>query len=393
MNVPQTPAAQVSLVSRISAVPAILQVICDTTGLRFAAIAHVTEDSWTACAVLDLVDFGLEVGGELDISTTLCREVREAREPVIISHASEDPRYCDHHTPKLYGFESYLAAPIYLSDGRFFGTICALDPLPRDLSQPRTLAMLDSFCKLLALQLEAEQRHDSTEEALLDAQHTAEVREQFIALLGHDLRNPLSSIVTGAELLTRRVDARLEPIARHMLAAGQRAARLVDDMLDFARGRLGNGIPLTKAATADLESKLTHVVMEIQTAHPSQQIISDIEPLGTVVCDADRVAQILSNLLANAVAHGAPGRPIDVSARRAHGQLSISVHNLGKPIPADRLPGLFQPFWRSEDATPRSGLGLGLFIAAEIARCHGGELTVDSTAERGTRFTFTLPLD
>ena len=100
--------------------------------LRFAAVARVTEDSWTACAVLDRINFGLQVGGELDVTTTLCHEIHTSHETIIISKASEDRRYCDHHTPKMYGFESYISTPVFRTDGSFFGTVCALDPRPAD---------------------------------------------------------------------------------------------------------------------------------------------------------------------------------------------------------------------------------------------------------------------
>ena len=216
----------ISAISRINAVPAILQVISETTGLRFAAVARVTEDSWTACAVLDRINFGLQVGGELDVTTTLCHEIHTSHETIIISKASEDLRYCDHHTPKMYGFESYISTPVFRTDGSFFGTVCALDPRPADLSEMPTVAMMESFAKLLAVQLEAEEQFEATEAALLDAQQTAELREQFIALLGHDLRNPLSSILSGAQLLIgRSKDASIAGVAEHMLTAPRRASR------------------------------------------------------------------------------------------------------------------------------------------------------------------------
>src|SRR5690606_10146230 len=91
-------AEDISTISRISAVPAILQIISDTTGLRFAAIARVTHDSWTACAVHDSIDFGLQVGGELDVTTTLCHEIHTSHQTIIIAKVSDDTRYCDHHT-------------------------------------------------------------------------------------------------------------------------------------------------------------------------------------------------------------------------------------------------------------------------------------------------------
>lgn len=383
----------ISAISRINAVPAILQVISETTGLRFAAVARVTEDSWTACAVLDRINFGLQVGGELDVTTTLCHEIRASHETIIISKVSEDGRYCNHHTPKMYGFESYISTPVFRTDGSFFGTVCALDPLPANLSEMPILPMMESFAKLLAIQLEAEEQFEATEAALLDAKQTAELREQFIALLGHDLRNPLSSILSGAQLLMRRTkDASITGIAEHMLTATRRASRLVDDVLDFARGRLGNGIPLQNRECNDLHVTLTHIVSEMQSANPQRAIEADIAPLDGVCCDADRVAQLLSNLLANALVHGSTDGRVQVRAVIEKGWLLLSVNNQGEPIPPERLDHLFQPYWR-EPSSSQSGLGLGLYIANEIARSHGGSMRAESTAEAGTTFVFSMPTE
>lgn len=381
----------VSAISRITAVPAILQVISDTTGLRFAAVARVTGDSWTACAVLDRINFGLKAGGELDVATTLCHEVHTSQETIVISKVSEDARYRAHHTPKIYGFESYVSSPVFRTDGSFFGTVCALDPLPANLSTRSTQAMMESFAKLIAVQLDAEERLEATEAALLDAQQTAELREQFIALLGHDLRNPLSSIMSGAQLLLRRSqEPSITGIADHMLTATRRASRLVDDVLDFARGRLGNGIPLNISDSDDLHRTLRHIVSEMQSSHPLRNLECEIEPLGTIRCDADRLAQLLSNLLANALTHGHADGRVWVKARVEAGTFILAVNNQGDPIAPERLANLFQPYWR-EPSSSQSGLGLGLYIANEIALSHGGSMRADSAAETGTTFVFSMP--
>lgn len=381
----------ISAISRISAVPAILQVISDTTGLRFAAVARVTDDSWTACAVLDRINFGLQVGGELDVTTTLCHEIYASHETIVISKASEDERYCDHHTPKIYGFESYVSSPVFRPDGSFFGTVCALDPQPTNLPEETTRAMMESFAKLLAVQLEAEETFEATEAALLDAQQTAELREQFIALLGHDLRNPLSSIMSGAQLLLRRSnEPRITGIAEHMLTATHRASRLVDDVLDFARGRLGNGIPLNISDCDNLDETLTHIVSEMQSSYPQRRVQCEIDNLSTIRCDSDRLAQLLSNLLANALTHGAADGVVRVSARVEAGRFILAVNNQGEPILAERLAHLFQPYWR-EPSSLQSGLGLGLYIANEIALSHGGRMHATSTCDAGTTFTFSMP--
>src|SRR4051812_8107506 len=123
----------IAAIARIRAVPTVLQVVVESTGLRFAAIARVTKTSWTACAVHDSIAFGLKVGDCLDVATTLCQEVRVCLAPIVIEHASKEPEYCGHPTPRLYGFESYIAVPILRRTGEYFGNLCALDPEPAKL--------------------------------------------------------------------------------------------------------------------------------------------------------------------------------------------------------------------------------------------------------------------
>jgi signal transduction histidine kinase len=388
----QTAAADIATIGRISAVPAILQVIRELTGLRFCAVARVTENSWTACAVLDQLNFGLQVGGELDLVTTLCHEIRQAHQSVVIDKASKDPLYHNHHTPRIYQFESYISVPIFRTDGRFFGTICALDPNPAPLKSSTIQSTMESFARMLALQIEAEENQQHTEAALKQERETSQLREQFIAVLGHDLRNPLFAISAGAEMLLRKLpEPANQQRARHILTSAQRATRLVDDVLDFARGSFGSGIPVNIEPCADLDAVLGHVISEVQSVHPDRVITSSIGDLHNVACDRERVAQLLSNLVANAVAHGDPQGPVEVDAQINEGHFILSVKNQGL-IAEDALAYLFRPYSRPASDTPQTGLGLGLYIASQIAQSHGGKLDVVSTAQEGTTFTFSLPV-
>jgi len=386
--------ADIATIARINAVPAILQVICETTGMRFAAVARVTESQWVACAVLDTLGFGLDVGGELDVATTLCHEIRSTHQTIVIDKASEDELYCSHHTPKHYRFESYISVPVFRTDGSFFGTICALDPNPAALKGSAIQPMMESFARLLAIQIESEENAQRTERALRQERAMAEVREQFIAVLGHDLRNPLFAITAGAELLAQRLeDDKNRAIARHIHTCGRRASQLVRDVLDFARGRLGAGIPLNQQPCPDLAEGLRHVASELQGVHPQRQIVLDIGALNGLRCDRERVTQLLSNLIANALVHGDPDGPVTVKAAIADGEFVLSVHNRGRPIAAPTLSQLFQPFTRPLAEAPQQGLGLGLYIANQIALAHDGRMEVVSDAQRGTLFSFHLPLD
>jgi hypothetical protein len=384
-------ADDVRAVGRIGVVPSILDVVCQVTGLRFAAVARVTEDNWTACAVRDGLDFGLGPGGELRIETTFCKDIRATGRPVVIEHAAQDAAYCGHPSPKMYGFESYVSVPIFRPDGSFFGTLCALDPLPAKVANPHTEAMFRLFAQLVGFHLDAQDRLERSEAALLDARQTAEVREQFIAVLGHDLRNPLAAVDAGAKLLLKApLDDRSASVVGLIQRSCTRMAGLIGNLLDFARGRLGGGLVLNRVAESRLGESLDQVVAELRAAWPDRAIRMETALDRPVFCDRDRVAQLFSNLLANALTHGAAGGPVEVRARSDDGGFELSVANPGEPIPPQTIDRLFQPFSRRADGMPNAGLGLGLYIASEIARAHDGTLSVSST-ESETRFTFRMP--
>ena len=384
-------ARDLAAIARIEAVPTILRTIRESTGLRFTLITRVLPDRWVSCAVHDEIDFGLPPGSELDVATTLCSQVRDTHEPVVIEHASDDPAFCGHPAPRMYGLESYIAVPIFRQSGEYFGNICGLDPEPRTLREGKTLNMLRLFSQLISLQLAAEERHQANQTELGEQRETSELREQFIAVLGHDLRNPLSSIGMGTELLLRRIsDAGDRRVLERIRSSARRIGALVDDVMDLARGRFGGGIKLRAREVADLATRLRHVIDEVQAAHPSRPIELSSTLAGPVTCDEQRIEQLLSNLLANAIAHGDGGTPIAVALRGDGDTVELSVHNQGAPIPAQARPRLFQPYFRGGKSDPRDGLGLGLYIVSEIARSHGGSVEVDSV-ERGTTFPLRMP--
>lgn len=225
---------------------------------------------------------------------------------------------------------------------------------------------------------------------LTDEQATSELREQFIAVLGHDLRNPLASIVGATRLLRREVTSeKALRVIQLMETSVDRMAGLIDDVMDFARGRLGSGIAVHRRA-ADLEQVLRQVVEELEIAQPSRIFICDIDLHEPISFDESRIAQLVSNLLGNALTHGDARGPIRLAASTERQKLIVSVSNTGQPIPPAAMERLFQPFFRGEVRDSRQGLGLGLHIASEIASAHGGALSVHSD-ETETRFTLVMP--
>ncbi len=386
-------ARDVETVGRIAAVPTILEVVARTTGMRFTAVARVTENHWVACAVYDQMEFGLKPGGELVLETTICNEIRQHHQPVIFGHASTHPHFSTHATPKLYGLESYISIPIFRADGGFFGTLCAIDPKPAPLDDPNLLTTLELFAQLIGAQIDVEERLERTDHALADARATAKFREQFIAVLGHDLRNPLHSIRLGTEALRDMpLEARAQRTVGLIRCSAERMSELIDNILDFARGRLGGGIPVVIRREHDLATELAHIVDEVRAAHPEHRVEARLDIDAVVACDRRRIAQLLANLLGNAAIHGAPDVPIRVVASVAGDTFTLEVTNGGRAIPKDKIARLFQPFSRRTTDTPSPGLGLGLYIAAEVARAHGGTLEASSDEAR-TRFVFRMPLD
>ena len=381
----------IAVIGRIDAVPTLLNVLCEMTGMRAAVVARVTDKLWTACAVKDDIQLGLEPGAQFPVDATC--EALASPLPLVIEHASADPLHCRLRVPTLHPIESYISAPIILANGRHFGNLSALDSNPTKIGEPRIVSMFEQFAALIATQIDNQLLHDQEHHALLDERAAGELREQFIAILGHDLRNPLHAVYASSDLLERRLtDPALLTFAARIKSNARRMSGLIDDILDFARGRLGGGIGVELTEIENLNAGLLAVVQELQDGQPDCQIIADIGVSCSVRCDLGRLQQIASNLLANALTHGQPQTPVKISAKADANDFVLEVWNAGDPIPAESLDMIFEPFWRHSVSANRNGLGLGLHICSQIVRAHRGGISVTSTREGGTRFTARLPL-
>ncbi|SUX48706.1 GAF domain-containing sensor histidine kinase [Chryseobacterium indoltheticum] len=375
-------------INQIPAVANILEVICNTTGMGYAVIARVTEDRWIACAVNDKINFGLGVGGELKVETTLCHQVQQFQETVAIDDVDNDPLYSDHHTPKTYGLKSYISIPLILKNGDFFGTLCAIDPRPALVNNEKTINMFKLFAELIAFNLDSMQTLSETKNKLVGEQKNAEVREQFIAMLGHDLRNPVNAISISAQVLLRStLEDRNMKLAKIIQDSAMRTKGLIDNILDFASGRLGGGIKLNYENSETLASTLHQVVDELEIVYPDRVILTDFNLNQEIKGDYKRIAQLFSNLLGNAITHGEKETPVIVEAKTRSNHFELCVINKGTKISSEAKKYLFVPFSRGKVHQGQEGLGLGLFIANEIAKAHDGKLSLESTDEQ-TCFTF-----
>jgi sigma-B regulation protein RsbU (phosphoserine phosphatase) len=236
------------------------------------------------------------------------------------------------------------------------------------------------------------QAEDQLKQALEAAEDRALFAEQLIGIVSHDMRTPLQAIRLGTQLLARAPldEAQLKTV-NNVLRSSRRAQRLVEDLLDFTVARVGRGITV-RPQPMDLQQVVADSVDELRAAYPQQQFELRHSGGTAVMADAARIAQLVGNLVANATTYGAPGRSITIASHgRADGGLEISVHNEGEPIDAALLPRLFEPMVRGEARPTDRSVGLGLFIVREIARAHGGSVSVDSAPGGGTTFTFQAP--
>ncbi|WP_370161685.1 sensor histidine kinase [Limimaricola soesokkakensis] len=375
-------------VLRLPSTCRILKTVCAMTGLRFVAIARSTSKGLVICACVDEIGLGLAVGDMIAFGESHCPGL--SNHDLLVPKNDGSPPGEGRLDWILAGhrIESYLSVPISCCNGVLVGTLCGFDTEPRriDTSAVRETAAL--FADLISAQLDAQREMARRDGALADERALSRLREEFLAVLGHDLRNPVQAIQAGARLLERepqRNDA-LE-IIQKIGSSASRMETMIRDLLDLAKSRLAGGLPVEREPAADLRSEFEQVVAEIK-AVSKRCICSDFD-IDRLDCDRARMGQLLSNLVSNAVTHGTPDVDVRIEAKVLNGIFRLTVSNGSPPIPAAVLHGLFQPFSRGEDSRG-SGIGLGLYIASEIARAHGGHLKAEMQDDI-VIFTMTMP--
>jgi PAS domain S-box-containing protein len=240
---------------------------------------------------------------------------------------------------------------------------------------------------------EARQALAAEKATLAEKARIHEFQERFLAILGHDLRNPLASIDVGAGILRQRsTDPASLRVLDRMQSSSLRMSRMIEQILDLTRARLAGGLELDRKPV-DLRDIIARVVEELRAVHPSQTVELRSGPLPGV-WDPDRLEQVFSNLIGNALVYGDPAAPVTIDGRRADRVVTVLVHNQGVPIPNELQSTIFSPFRRGAQETRTSkttGLGLGLYISREVVIAHGGDIDLRSTVAEGTTFRVTLP--
>jgi len=320
----------------------------------------------------------IESGLSLAIGEGFAGSVAEKRTPLLVRDAARDPTFVS-ASVRRRGTRALYGVPLADAD-RLIGVAHVGSRTAYEFSD-EDLMLFRALCERATMTLVRAQFVETLE-------RTSRFREQFIGILGHDLRNPLGAILGSAALLVQQEDAlpdRLRAAPKRILRSGERMERLITHVLDFTRARLGGGFALRRSRFSML-AVARDVADEIAPSLSKRRIqVRGVDVRGE--WDRERLAQVLSNLVGNAVQHSPDGSRIRIDvARSKSGGAVVDVWNEGPPIPKGTK--LFEPFERATDK--KGGLGLGLYIAHEIVRAHDGTLTVRSD-QRGTTFTVTVP--
>ncbi|KTS97584.1 histidine kinase [Pseudomonas oryzihabitans] len=377
----------IDLLNSLDAVATLLKVACDLSGLKFAAVAEVSAERWIACAVHDRLDYGLTVGTELELEATFCDHVRSSHDAVIIADVAQDATYCDHPLPQRYGWKSYLSLPVFRPNGTFFGTLCGFDRQPAPLlEQPAVIGSLEGFARLLGeLIAREEQRRDEAPgprgEADLQALH-----DQLLVLFEQDLQRPLHALASAANEGVEQL-----PAAQRWQAEARRLARRSAEAADFVRARLGHGPLLKPTAVEGMNGHIEALVASLRGRYPDPVFHTALPTLpATVRLDLPRLLQALEALLDYTANQTASGQIIHLSGEIRERAYLLKVEGPGTPMQPDAPVQSFRPVLVPSATGSPAGLALGLYLAREIVRGHGGSLTA-RTLDGRQHFTLTLP--
>ncbi|MCD9017500.1 sensor histidine kinase [Parachryseolinea silvisoli] len=399
-------------VQQIEIIPSLLEVVCRTTGMGFAAVARVTTDRWIACSVRDEIDFGLKPGGELRIETTICNEIRQSGNVVIIDHVANDELYRDHHTPRIYGFQSYISVPIVLKDGEFFGTLCAIDPAPARLNNSHTIALFTMFADLISFHLETIEVLHASKRTInrLNTQATDMMEEnrQYQFVSDHNLAEPLRKLCVFSNMLIDATEKEGTPKIRHLAqkinSSAEQFSMMMKDMSKYTslsdKGLTHERIDLS-GVIAGVRTQLTDLII-----HKNATVKS--ERLHEVRGVRFHIEQLFFNLIVNALTFNRANVPPEVIISSHHilgselnemlgvdpaiRYLQIDVQDNGRGIEAPELEKIFYIFSKVSHTESVDGYGIGLAYCRKIAKLHGGFISVSSQPGVGSIFSVTLPL-
>jgi signal transduction histidine kinase len=403
----------VELVQRISILSTLLEVVTLTTGMGFAAIARVTPDRWIACGVRDDIAFGLKPGGELEVKTTICDEIRDSRQAVIIDNVALDPAYRDHHTPKMYGIQSYISVPIILQDGSFFGTLCAIDPGPAQLNNPRVIGMFSLFVDLISFHLAALQNVDQNAADLkkshIQLNNYKDELRQYQHISSHNLQEPLRKIRLFSDiLLNAAINQQPDKVKASALKVNHYAqglSQMIRNLSDFSGlGLTGNASEIT-----DLNSILQHVAVRLYLQLIEKKCLINSEVLHTIKAVPTQISIVFYHLLTNSLKFARADTPLviqicskelsdeeireyaELQARIRYCKICFEDNGIG--ISPSQLEKIFDLFNNISIPDTAEGFGVGLAQCRKIVRNHHGIIRAHSEPGKGATISIILPME
>lgn len=417
-------------IQKIPGMQQMLDVICTTTGMGFTAVARVTDDRWITCSSRDDVKFGLKPGDELQIKTTICDEIRDRQQPVVIDNVQKDPLYHDHHTPAMYGFQSYISVPIFRKNGTLFGTLCAIDTQPRELKTSQVTEMFRLFCDLISFHLEAAETNRQIAEKLRTdkifietlekqvAEKTQEIvdnnkalkkanheLEAFAYISSHDLQEPLRKIQTIATIIAEKERDNLSESGKdyfkRMQNAAQRMQMLIKDLLTYSRASISD----KKFEITSIDDLLLDVKADLKEEMQDKDVTIESDAIGDAFIITFQFRQLLYNLVSNSIKFARPGVPAHIVIACKKGtptdfdgvklpkgyftHLSISDNGIGfNPSHSERIFNLFE---RLHDRDTIQGTGIGLAIVKKIVENHNGHIVATGKPDEGAVFDIYIP--
>ena len=401
----------VERVGRIPILASMLEIICSTTGMGFAVIAKVTKERWIACGVRDEIQFGLQPGGELKVETTICNEIRDSGTAVIIDHVAADPRFSHHHTPQMYGFQSYISIPIFCRSGEFFGTLCAIDPKPALLNNPRTIGMFNLFAELISFHLailtDKEQAEQGLKKAGFQLRNYKEEVRQYQRLSNHNLQEPLRKIRVFSDLLITSPAhlgrVKIVETAQKINLFARDLSEMLRDLTDFS----GYDCLEKSLEPTDLLREFLAVTDHLKTRLQQKNAIVHADLRHSVEAVPGQVAALFHHLLDNALRYAQKdtvpdirvySRELDPGQTDEHAFLMAGRHycelvfeDNSTGIEPPRLERIFDIYSRTSETGDKEGLDINLALCRKIVYNHGGAITARSGPGKGITFFIILP--
>ncbi|WP_080059379.1 sensor histidine kinase [Spirosoma aerolatum] len=404
-------AADIDRVKRIPIVPTLLDVICETTAMGFAAVARVTQDRWITCTVRDDIQFGLVTGSELKVETTICNEIRDSHQPVIIEHVEANKHFFNHHTPLMYGFQSYISFPIILKTGEFFGTLCAIDPKPAQLENTKIIGMFAAFSDLISFHLQQlellEQSDNAVKNLSRQLTHSVDENRQYRHISNHNLQEPLRKLRLFSGMLVdvvRKKDIdKAEELALKISAGAEKFSMMIKDLSAFSI--LDEEV--SRFERTDVNEIVALVQNQLSAQLKAKKATMDVGELPSLSAIPQQLEQLFYHILHNAIKFSKKDVPLSLSIRgqaflqsglneqlpsgnETH-YVEIQIADNGIGIEASQLEKIFDLFSQLPQEKARQGEGFGLAYCRKIIRNHFGFIHLDSEVGQGTTVSIILP--